>query len=182
MEPMSHDRTMESSQVLGHIAQVLGCDLLEARRAFDSMRQSNSRVLVFDRNQGQWHGAAWMPSGEVDQSRMIARRLADSSKAASKADTVARKTAKDLEKLDNEVAQLCKEMDSSLSQLDELRKTLGELVEAQKALAPLVTKIDSDLTTVYGRTGEAEAQIQHLAKSVGVPLLDLYAIPSDLTL
>lgn len=173
---------MESSQVLGHIAQVLGCDLLEARRAFDSMRQSNSRVLVFDRNQGQWHGAAWMPSGEVDQSRMIARRLADSSKAASKADTVARKTAKDLEKLDNEVAQLCKEMDSSLSQLDELRKTLGELVEAQKALAPLVTKIDSDLTTVYGRTGEAEAQIQHLAKSVGVPLLDLYAIPSDLTL
>lgn len=173
---------MESSQVLGHIAQVLGCDLLEARRAFDSMRQSNSRVLVFDRNQGQWHGAAWMPSGEVDQSRMIARRLADSSKAASKADTVARKTAKDLEKLDNEVAELCKEMDSALSQLDELRKTLGELVEAQKALAPLVTKIDSDLTTVYGRTGEAEAQIQHLAKSVGVPLLDLYAIPSDLTL
>ena len=180
---------MESSQVLGHIAQVLGCDLLEARRAFDSMRQSNSRVLVFDRNQGQWHGAAWMPSGEVDQSRMIARRLADSSKAASKADTVARKTAKDLEKLDNEVAQLCKEMDSSLNQLDELRKTLGELVEAQKALSealdrvtPLVAKIDSDLTTVYGRTGEAEAQIQHLAKSVGVPLLDLYAIPSDLTL
>jgi len=182
MEPLSHDRTMESSQVLAHIAQVLGCDLLEARRAFDSMRQCNSRVLVFDRNQGQWHGAAWMPSSETDQSRMIARRLADSGKAALKADTVARKTSKDLEKLEDalyeELDGLRNDLDAVRKQLDGLVKLEAALAEMQKTLSALADKvksIDDDLTTVYGRVGESEAQIQHLSKGVSVPLLDLYA-------
>jgi len=175
MEPLSHDRAMESSQVLAHIARVLGCDLLEARRAFDSMRQCNSRVLVFDRNQGQWHGAAWMPSSETDQSRMIARRLAESGKAALKADTVARKTSKDLDKLED---ALYEELDGLRNDLDAVRKQLDGLAEIQKTLSALADKvksIDGDLTTVYGRVGESEAQIQHLSKGVSVPLLDLYA-------
>lgn len=172
MEPLSHDRTMESSQVLAHIAQVLGCDLLEARRAFDSMRQCNSRVLVFDRNQGQWHGAAWMPSNETDQSRMIARRLADSGKAALKADTVARKTSKDLEKLED---ALYEELDGLRNDLDAVRAAMAEMQKTLSALADKVKSIDGDLTTVYGRVGESEAQIQHLSKGVSVPLLDLYA-------
>ena len=172
MEPLSHDRTMESSQVLAHIAQVLGCDLLEARRAFDSMRQCNSRVLVFDRNQGQWHGAAWMPSSETDQSRMIARRLADSGKAALKADTVARKTSKDLEKLED---ALYEELDGLRNDLDAVRAAMAEMQKTLSALADKVKSIDGDLTTVYGRVGESEAQIQHLSKACCVPLLDLYA-------
>lgn len=172
MEPLSHDRTMESSQVLAHIAQVLGCDLLEARRAFDSMRQCNSRVLVFDRNQGQWHGAAWMPSSETDQSRMIARRLADSGKAALKADTVARKTSKDLEKLED---ALYEELDGLRNDLDAVRAAMSEMQKTLSALADKVKSIDGDLTTVYGRVGESEAQIQHLSKACCVPLLDLYA-------
>ena len=62
MPPTRHHHDPSQSEVLAHICQVLRCDLDRASRAFGSMRNMKSRVLVFDGQSRLWRGCDWVPS------------------------------------------------------------------------------------------------------------------------
>jgi hypothetical protein len=84
MAPMGHDAEDEKSEVLAYIAGELGCGLGEAKRAFNSMRNHRSGVLVFDHMERKWHGCLWvMSDADAERDRMrremlsIRRELAE---------------------------------------------------------------------------------------------------------
>lgn len=75
MPPLRHNRVPEASPVLAHIRDVLGCDLDRASKAFDSMRNHRSRVVVFDGVDKTWHGCFWTPSEGEARDRKIWREM-----------------------------------------------------------------------------------------------------------
>ena len=77
MPPKRHNLNSEKSELLAHIIETVGCGLVEANRAFGSMRNVKSQVLVFDRVQRVWHGCDWQPSDEEAQKDLESRKLSD---------------------------------------------------------------------------------------------------------
>ena len=67
----------EESELLAYIVQTIGGGLVEANRAFGSMRNVKSQVLVFDRVQRVWHGCDWQPSDEEAQKDLESRKFSD---------------------------------------------------------------------------------------------------------
>ena len=62
MHPRRHDLDDNKSEVLAYISQEMGCDILQAKRAFNSMRHPKCRVLVFDKIERQWKGSEFRPA------------------------------------------------------------------------------------------------------------------------
>jgi hypothetical protein len=77
MPPKRHNLTLEKSELLAHIVETIGGGLAEANRAFNSMRNVKSQVLVFDRVERVWHGCDWKPSSEEAQKDLESRKLSD---------------------------------------------------------------------------------------------------------
>lgn len=77
MPPKRHNLTLEKSELLAHIVETIGGGLAEANRAFNSMRNVKSQVLVFDRIERVWHGCDWKPSDEEAQKDLESRKLSD---------------------------------------------------------------------------------------------------------
>ena len=77
MPPKRHNLNSEKSELLAHIVQTVGCGLVEANRAFGSMRNVKSQVLVFDRVQRVWHGCDWQPTDEEAQKDLESRKFSD---------------------------------------------------------------------------------------------------------
>lgn len=77
MPPKRHNLNSEKSELLAHIIETVGCGLVEANRAFGSMRNVKSQVLVFDRVQRVWHGCDWKPSDEEAQKDLESRKFSD---------------------------------------------------------------------------------------------------------
>lgn len=75
MAPLAHHFEPQQSLVLAHIAEVLGCDLQEAQRCFNSMRQGKVGVLRFNRAQAAWHGCEWVSDDEEESKLEVARHL-----------------------------------------------------------------------------------------------------------
>ena len=75
MSPKGHHAEVEESEVLSHIAGKLGCDLERASRAFNSMRNPKSRVLVFDAMHRQWKGCDWTPTDQPSSQQMLRDNL-----------------------------------------------------------------------------------------------------------
>ena len=68
---------LEKSELLAYIVQTIGGGVAEANRAFNSMRNVKSQVLVFDRIQRVWHGCDWMPTEEEAQKDLESRKFSD---------------------------------------------------------------------------------------------------------
>jgi len=77
MPPKRHNLTLEKSELLAHIVETIGGGVAEANRAFNSMRNVKSQVLVFDRIERVWHGCDWKPSDEQAQKDLESRKLSD---------------------------------------------------------------------------------------------------------
>lgn len=77
MPPKRHNLNSEKSELLAHIVETVGCGLVEANRAFGSMRNVKSQVLVFDRVQRVWHGCDWKPSDEEAKKDLESRKFSD---------------------------------------------------------------------------------------------------------
>ena len=75
MPPKRHDRDPQASEVLAHIREVLGCEMDRALKAFNSMRNRRSQVLVFDNVDRTWAGCFWTPSEEQEKERKFRREL-----------------------------------------------------------------------------------------------------------
>jgi len=77
MPPKRHNLNSEKSELLAYIVETVGCGLVEANRAFGSMRNVKSQVLVFDRTQRVWHGCDWQPSDREAQKDLESRKFSD---------------------------------------------------------------------------------------------------------
>jgi hypothetical protein len=77
MPPKRHNLNAEKSELLAYIVDAIGCGLVEANRAFGSMRNVKSQVLVFDRTHRVWHGCDWQPTDEEAQKDLESRKLSD---------------------------------------------------------------------------------------------------------
>jgi hypothetical protein len=77
MPPKRHNLNSEKSELLAYIVETVGCGLVEANRAFGSMRNVKSQVLVFDRVQRVWHGCDWQPSDQEAQKDLESRKFSD---------------------------------------------------------------------------------------------------------
>jgi len=77
MPPKRHNLNSEKSELLAHIIETVGCGLVEANRAFGSMRNVKSQVLVFDRVQRVWHGCDWQPTDQEAQKDLESRKFSD---------------------------------------------------------------------------------------------------------
>jgi hypothetical protein len=77
MPPKRHNLNSEKSELLAYIVETIGGGLVEANRAFGSMRNVKSQVLVFDRTHRVWHGCDWKPSDEEAQKDLESRKLSD---------------------------------------------------------------------------------------------------------
>jgi hypothetical protein len=77
MPPKMHNSDPEKSELLAHIVQTIGCGPAEANRAFNSMRNVKSQVLVFDRIHRVWHGCDWQPTEEEAQKDLESRKFSD---------------------------------------------------------------------------------------------------------
>lgn len=123
MPPKRHDRDPQASEVLAHIREVLGCEMDRALKAFNSMRNRRSQVLVFDNVEKTWAGCFWTPSEEQEKERKFRRELMalERDVAALKADV--RKLRKEVKaliraakKADKEEGEVAHEAEPSVPQ------------------------------------------------------------------
>lgn len=77
MEPMRHHLDPSQSEVIGHIRRTLDYDQDAAVRAFNSMRNVKSQVLVFDRVHRVWYGCDWTPDDEEAKKDFFTQRFAE---------------------------------------------------------------------------------------------------------
>ena len=76
MEPMRHHLDPSQSEVVNHIRRTLDYDQDAAVRAFNSMRNVKSQVLVFDRVHRVWFGCDWTPDDEEAKKDFFTERFA----------------------------------------------------------------------------------------------------------
>lgn len=77
MEPMRHHMDPSQSEVIAHIRRTLDYDQEAAERAFNSMRNAKSGVLVFDRVHRVWYGCDWTPDDEEAKREFFTQRFAE---------------------------------------------------------------------------------------------------------
>ena len=75
MTPQRHDIDPTRSEVLAYIMANLACDLGRAIRAFNSMRNKKSQVLLYDMIHRQWRGCDWVPAEDGDQITFLTRTI-----------------------------------------------------------------------------------------------------------
>lgn len=75
MPPKSHNMDQSKSDVLAYISQQLNSDMLTAIRAFNSMRNPNSKVLVFDSIERVWMGCDWLPDNKEAKEEYLIREV-----------------------------------------------------------------------------------------------------------
>ena len=75
MPPQRHDADPDKSEVLAYIRKNLTCELGRAIRAFNSMRNKKSQVIVYDMVHRQWRGCDWVPAEDGDQITFLTRTI-----------------------------------------------------------------------------------------------------------
>ena len=77
MPPQRHDADPDKSEVLKYIMGNLTCELGRAIRAFNSMRNKKSQVIVYDMVHRQWRGCDWVPPEDEDRVALLLRMVND---------------------------------------------------------------------------------------------------------
>lgn len=179
MDPKRHHREMEESELLAHIAGRLGCDLERASRAFDSMRNTKSRVLVFDAVHGQWRGCDWKPADKAAFEQM----LRDDQRALERKSIHEAKTRRQLEASVEKLLARVQKLENRESNLEETIENLEHLlarVESLEEMADQSKPSKSGLLEKKGQDRSAKKQKQEtleesqrrmveLAKSLPIP-------------
>lgn len=75
MPPQRHDADPDKSEVLAYIRGNLTCELGRAIRAFNSMRNKKSQVIVYDMVHRQWRGCDWVPPQDEDRVALLLRTI-----------------------------------------------------------------------------------------------------------
>lgn len=186
MAPMGHHFDPQQSMVLAHIAEVLGCDLQEAQRCFNSMRQGKVGVIRFNRAQAAWHGCEWVPEDEEESKLETTRRLGAIDKRLTKLEVAQRRTPKGgsrkedaTEDLADTIKFLVDEIKDLKSRIESLERTRcnpdSATAQAQSSSRSTQPAVDGDdyLTTlrrVVNGQAELSARAQDAAEPASDPL------------
>jgi len=104
MPPLHHDADPNRSQVLAHIVENTGWDMGRAIRAFNSMRNPRSKVLVFDAIHRMWKGCDWLPADKDSKDTMLIVELRTLQRRVVAMDSELKKQAKEIRRLNKLVA------------------------------------------------------------------------------
>ena len=115
MPPQRHDADPDKSEVLKHIGENLACELGRAIRAFNSMRNKKSQVIVYDMVHRQWRGCEWVPPQDEDRVALLLRTINDL-----KRDVAYLKTS--MKKHERSIGQLERKRPSRRKEEDESKK------------------------------------------------------------
>ena len=115
MPPQRHDADPDKSEVLKHIGANLACELGRAIRAFNSMRNKKSQVIVYDMVHRQWRGCDWVPPEDEDRVALLLRTINDL-----KRDVAYLKTS--MKKHERSIGQLERKRPSRRKEEDESKK------------------------------------------------------------
>lgn len=75
MSPKKNDIDQTKSELLAYIMSQLNCDMVAAVRAFNSMRNHNSKVLIFDAIERVWFGCDWSPENKEAKEEFLLREM-----------------------------------------------------------------------------------------------------------
>lgn len=75
MGPTKHDIDPAKSEVINNIRRAMDYGEIDAVRAFNSMRNVKSGVLVFDRIHRIWRGCDWVPNDEEARKDFVLGQL-----------------------------------------------------------------------------------------------------------
>jgi len=113
--PQRHDIDPAKSEVLAYIMANLACELGRAIRAFNSMRNKKSQVIVYDMVHRQWRGCDWVPPQDEDKVSLLLRTINDL-----KRDVAYLKTA--VKKHERSIGQLERKRPGKRKEEDELEE------------------------------------------------------------
>lgn len=186
MPPMTHDPNPEDSDVLAHIMETMDVPMEVAQKAFNSMRNPSSRVLIYDRVHAVWHGCEWLPDTEKDADLMMNRKLGEIKKDIQRDKTWTRKREKEIKKLNEDMDEIYARVDAINATMAELNnllpnfeKTLGEIRQEVKAISDLKAEVGSKYRFLIGSDELQDERLAVLEKRLGIDYLA--GTPADST-
>ena len=111
--PQRHDIDPAKSEVLAYIMANLACELGRAIRAFNSMRNKKSQVLVYDMVHRQWRGCDWVPPQDEDKVSLLLRTINDLKRDVAYLKTAVKKHERSIGQLERKRSGKRKEEDES---------------------------------------------------------------------
>jgi len=111
--PQRHDIDPAKSEVLAYIMANLACELGRAIRAFNSMRNKKSQVLVYDMVHRQWRGCEWVPPQDDDKVSLLLRTINDLKRDVAYLKTAVKKHERSIGQLERKRPGKRKEEDES---------------------------------------------------------------------
>ena len=111
--PQRHDIDPAKSEVLAYIMSNLACELGRAIRAFNSMRNKKSQVLVYDMVHRQWRGCDWVPPQDEDKVSLLLRTINDLKRDVAYLKTAVKKHERSIGQLERKRPGKRKEEDES---------------------------------------------------------------------
>lgn len=186
MPPMTHNPNPEDSDVLAHIMETLNVPMEVAQKAFNSMRNPSSRVLIYDRVHAAWHGCEWLPDTEKDADLMMNRKLGEIKKDIQRDKTWTRKREKEIKKLNEDMDEIYARVDAINATMAEwknllpnLEKALGEIRQEVKAISDLKAEVGSKYRFLIGSDELQDERLAVLEKRLGIDYLA--GTPADST-
>jgi len=113
MPPQRHDIDPAKSEVLAYIMANLACELGRAIRAFNSMRNKKSQVIVYDMVHRQWRGCDWVPPQDEDKVSLLLRTINDLKRDVAYLKTAVKKHERSIGQLERKRPGKRKEEDES---------------------------------------------------------------------
>ena len=98
MEPTKHDIDPAKSEVISNIRRAMDYGEVDAVRAFNSMRNVKSGVLIFDRIHRIWRGCDWVPTNEEARKDFMLGQLSQLRRDMNRELAAIRKELNDLRK------------------------------------------------------------------------------------
>jgi hypothetical protein len=111
--PQRHDIDPAKSEVLAYIMANLACELGRAIRAFNSMRNKKSQVIVYDMVHRQWRGCDWVPPQDEDKVSLLLRTINDLKRDVAYLKTAVKKHERSIGQLERKRPGKRKEEDES---------------------------------------------------------------------
>jgi len=121
--PQRHDIDPAKSEVLAYIMANLACELGRAIRAFNSMRNKKSQVIVYDMVHRQWRGCDWVPPQDEDKVSLLLRTINDLKRDVAYLKTAVKKHERSIGQLERKRPGKRKEEDESKKEEEEEEAT-----------------------------------------------------------
>ena len=136
--PQRHDIDPTRSEIITYIKDNLHCDIGRAIRAFNSMRNKKSQVLVYDMIHRQWRGCDWVPPQDEDKVSLLLRTINDLKRDVAYLKTAVKKHERSIGQLERKRPGKRKEEDPELEQEEEEATPVPETKKTEDPNDPTV--------------------------------------------